>query len=242
MSLLSFHDLTLRFGALPVLDRLSLHIQAGERVALLGPSGCGKSTVLRLAAGLLAPSGGQLQRRDGLRLGCVFQQARLLPWASAADNVALPLRLSGAPRDAVRPLLAQVGLQGFEDALPHELSGGMQMRVALARALVTTPDLLLLDEPFAALDDLTRQRLGAALLDWQAARPGLALLMVTHNVFEAVALADRVLVMGARPGRVVAALDVAGLRTASAWTQQDAYFDLVRQAQRALSHGGEVAA
>lgn len=235
--------LGLRFGALEALRDCGFAIQPGERVALLGPSGCGKSSVLRLIAGLLAPSEGELQRRAGLRTGCVFQQPRLLPWASTLDNIALPLRLAGqtaaAARAAVAPLLAQVGLQGFEQALPHELSGGMQMRAALARALVSTPELLLLDEPFAALDEITRQRLGAQLLDWQRARPGLALLLVTHNVFEAVALADRVLVMSARPGRVLLELEVAaqrGAADAGAWPLQDAYFALVREARLALEH------
>lgn len=232
--LIDVQTLGLRFGAVQALHDCSLLLRPGERVALLGPSGCGKSSVLRLLAGLLQPSSGQLRRRDGLKLGCVFQQPRLLPWASVQDNVALPLRLAGQPLDAVTPLLAQVGLQGFERALPHALSGGMQMRAALARALVTTPELLLLDEPFAALDDITRQRLGAALLDWQAARPGLALLLVTHNVFEAVALADRVLVMSARPGRVILEIDVKAQRSASDWPLQDAYFALVREARLAL--------
>jgi NitT/TauT family transport system ATP-binding protein len=233
-ALVHLQAVSLRFGAVEALRDCSLAVRPGERVALLGPSGCGKSSVLRLLAGLLQPSSGQLQRRHGLQLGCVFQQPRLLPWASVHDNVALPLRLAGQPLEAVAPLLAQVGLQGFEQALPHALSGGMQMRTALARALVTTPELLLLDEPFAALDDITRQRLGAALLDWQAVRPELALLLVTHNVFEAVALADRVLVMSARPGRVLMELDVKAQRTAADWPLQDRYFALVREARLGL--------
>jgi NitT/TauT family transport system ATP-binding protein len=236
---LQLDALTLRFGALTVLDRLSLRLHAGERLALLGPSGCGKSSVLRLLSGLIAPSGGTLRAERTLRFGSVFQQATLLPWASVQDNAALPLRLQGLGQRAARaqalPLLQLVGLADFTEALPHELSGGMQMRVALARALVTEPDVLLLDEPFGALDEITRERLGQELLSWCAQRAGLACVLVTHSVFEAVALADRVLVMGPRPGRVVAELDVAGVRTAADWPQQDAYFALVRQAQQALA-------
>jgi len=237
--LLELDDLSLRFGALPVLQGLGLQLQPGERLALLGPSGCGKSTVLRVLSGLLAPGGGQLRMLRPLRFGSVFQQPTLMPWASVQDNVALPLRLQGlaskAARAQAQPLLERVGLGGFANALPHELSGGMQMRAAFARALVNAPDVLLLDEPFGALDEITRERLGQELLAWCAARPELALVLVTHSVFEAVALADRVLLLGPRPSRVLLELDIRRERTASDWTRQDAYFALVRQAQQALA-------
>ncbi len=236
--MLSLSGVGLRFGSgTQALQGFDLQLAAGERVALLGPSGCGKSSALRLLAGLLQASEGRVELPATLRRACVFQQPTLMPWASLADNVALPLRLAGLPLDGVAAALERVGLQGFEKALPHELSGGMQMRAALARAWVTAPDLLLLDEPLGALDEIQRERLGSELLAWCATRPQMALLLVTHSVFEAVALADRVLVMSPRPGRVIAEFDVAARRTASDWTQQDAYFELVRSAQQALALG-----
>lgn len=239
--LASLAGVDLRFaGGLQALQGLSLTLHAGERVALLGPSGCGKSSVLRLLAGLLEPTAGQVETATE-RCALVFQQATLMPWASVLDNVALPLRLQGrsAPdaRAAAAAQLAAVGLQDFQQALPHELSGGMAMRAALARALVTAPDLLLLDEPFGALDEISREQLGAQLLALHAKQSRMGMLLVTHSVFEAVALADRVLVMSPRPGRVLAELDVASSRTPDHWTQQDAYFQLVRQAQTALAQG-----
>jgi NitT/TauT family transport system ATP-binding protein len=192
------------------LSGVSLRIGAGEFVGLLGPSGCGKSTVLRLAAGLDTPSAGHIES-PALRAGSadtafVFQDATLMPWASVADNVWLPLRLAGSSRSASRErieaALATVGLADFAGAFPGELSGGMRMRVSIARALVTRPRLLLMDEPFAALDEITRGRLNGDLLAaWQAQR--FAAVFVTHSVYEAVFLSQRVLVMSARPGRVI---------------------------------------
>ena len=199
-------------GTLAVQD-VSLQVGGKEFVSLLGPSGCGKSTVLRMIAGLDSPTAGQIRApalasRDGdSQTAFVFQDPTLMPWASVFDNVWLPLRLRGQPRAAaaaaVRSALAGVGLSDFEDSFTAELSGGMRMRASIARALVTQPRVLLMDEPFAALDEITRQRLNADLLDWWKSA-GFAVLFVTHSVFEAVFLSQRVLVMGARPGRIQA--------------------------------------
>lgn len=197
-------------GTLALSD-LNLRVAHGEFVSLLGPSGCGKSTVLRLVAGLDQPSAGQLQVPQGrgaaARTAFVFQEPTLMPWASVADNVWLPLRIRGQTRSACDALidrtLASVGLDGFAAAFPAELSGGMKMRASLARALVTDPDLLLMDEPFAALDEITRFRLNDDLLAWWQARRFTAL-FVTHSVFESVFLSQRVVVMSARPGRITA--------------------------------------
>jgi NitT/TauT family transport system ATP-binding protein len=193
---------------------VDLSVASGEFVALLGASGCGKSTLLRLVAGLAEPSAGHVRwsgERGAGRIGFVFQEPTLMPWASVFDNVYLPLRLTGQPRDAAAPRvaesLAQVGLADFIDAYPRELSGGMRMRVSIARALVTQPDILLLDEPFAALDELTRFKLNEDLLAvWRTRR--LTVLFVTHSVFESVFLAQRVVVMTARPGRIAADIPI----------------------------------
>jgi NitT/TauT family transport system ATP-binding protein len=210
------HDVHQRYGPLPVLDGVSLTIADGEFVALLGPSGCGKSTLLRLVAGLEDPVAGSVEspaRRPGPdpATACVFQEPTLMPWATVLDNVGLPLRLRGVARDAARlrieAVLRQVGLADFASARPAELSGGMKMRASIARALVTEPRVLLMDEPFAALDELTRQRLNDELLQW-CARSRIAVLFVTHSVAEAVFLSSRVLVMGPRPGRIVAEVSV----------------------------------
>jgi NitT/TauT family transport system ATP-binding protein len=194
---------------------VDLAVQEGEFVTLLGPSGCGKSTLLHLVAGLLAPSGGQVLRWGepvqggtdaGRRLSFVFQEPTLMPWARVQANVRLPLTLAGVPRaqaDArVREALALVGLERFAGHLPRELSGGMRMRVSIARSLVTQPALLLMDEPFGALDEITRHKLDSELLDlWHRQR--LTVLFVTHSIYEAAYLSNRVVVMAARPGRIV---------------------------------------
>lgn len=198
------------------LQGVTLEVRAGEFVALLGPSGCGKSTVLRLVAGLDAASAGSvlspaLEPGADAQTAYVFQEATLMPWASVFDNVRLPLRLAGRSRAAsaapVHTMLAAVGLADFAEARPADLSGGMKMRASIARALVTEPRVLLMDEPFAALDEITRARLNDDLLRWWRVR-SLAALFVTHSVYEAVYLAQRVLVMSARPGRIVAEVSV----------------------------------
>jgi len=185
---------------------VSLAVKAGEFVSLLGPSGCGKSTALRIAAGLLRPDAGSVTRDTG-EIGFVFQDPTLMPWADALTNARLPLDLKGVRRaDAnarAASALARVGLKGFEHAYPRELSGGMKMRVSLARALAAQPKLLLLDEPFAALDEITRNALGDDLLRlWR--EDGLPVLFVTHSVSESAFLSQRVLVMSPRPGTITA--------------------------------------
>jgi NitT/TauT family transport system ATP-binding protein len=207
---------------------IDVTIQSGRLTAIVGPSGCGKSTLLRVVAGLLAPTAGRVEwlGAEPMRPAFVFQDPTLMPWASVADNTALPLRLSGRPHkeavDAVMPWIERVGLGGFAFARPHELSGGMRMRASLARALATDPNLLLLDEPFAALDEITRFRLNDELLGWAANGP--TILFVTHSVFEAIYLADRVLVMSARPGRIEADVAVeAPVPRTRAWRGHAAY-------------------
>lgn len=193
---------------------VDLAVRAGEFLSLLGPSGCGKSTVLRLIAGLIDPSAGSIDRAGGAEdsdIGFVFQEPTLMPWASAFTNVWLPLRLKGMSKRAaearVMEALAGVGLAEFAHAFPRELSGGMRMRVSIARALVTEPRLLLLDEPFAALDEITRFKLNNDLLAlWQ--RHGFTVVFVTHSVFESVYLSSRIAVMAARPGRVERTLQI----------------------------------
>ncbi len=210
--LIALHQVHKRFDSgLEALRDVWLDVRAGEFVALLGPSGCGKSTVLRLAAGLDTQTAGTVSAPaldgNGGATAFVFQEPTLMPWASVFDNVWLPLRLAHRSRGECAPLvrqvLATVGLTDFERAYPAQLSGGMKMRASIARALVTQPRVLLMDEPFAALDDITRQKLNGDLLRWWA-QQHLAALFVTHSVAEAVFLAQRVLVMSARPGRVVA--------------------------------------
>ncbi len=199
-------------GGVRALDPVDLDIERGEFLTLIGPSGCGKSTLLRLIAGLVTPSGGRVDVAAGAsRRAFVFQTPTLMPWASVADNVRLPLDLEGttAPeaRERVAAALARVGLQEFSRAYPRELSGGMQMRVSIARALITDPALLLMDEPFAALDEITRARLDRDLLGLWTGTP-LTVVFVTHSISEAVLLSNRVVVMSARPGRLLDAIRV----------------------------------
>ena len=194
---------------------VDLKVQEGELVTLLGPSGCGKSTLLRMIAGLIRPTRGQINLWDGAvdaveagghRLAFVFQSPTLMPWASVHRNVRLPLDLRGVAREAADAAttasLERVGLEGFAKSYPRELSGGMQMRVSIARALATDPTLLLMDEPFGALDEITRNRLDGDLLALRQ-RQRLTIVFVTHSIYEAVFLSNRVAVMATRPGRVV---------------------------------------
>ena len=205
-------------GPLTALKGVSLTLDQHEFVAVLGPSGCGKSTLLRLTAGLIPPTQGRVRvfgkPVDGPRddVGIVFQNATLLPWANVEDNVLFPARhmrgrVDAKDRDQARRIIATVGLEGFEKRLPGELSGGMQQRVGIARALFLNPDILLMDEPFSALDALTRDAMGFELLRlWQASPK--TVMFITHSIPEAVLLADRVVVMSKRPGSVIADLPV----------------------------------
>jgi NitT/TauT family transport system ATP-binding protein len=226
-----------------VLDGLDLDVAKGSFVALLGPSGCGKSTLLRLVAGLDAPDAGSVTLEGGARVAFVFQDPHLLPWRTVLANATLPLELAGdslaeAREELAQRALADVGLADAMTKLPHELSGGMRMRASLARALVTRPDLLLLDEPFAALDEMTRQRLDDQLRGlW--AQLGFTVMFVTHSVDEAAYLAERAVVFSARPARIVAdhALDLPQVRSVA--LRSDASFAReARVLREALESGG----
>ena len=223
------------------LTGLDLEVREGELLSLLGPSGCGKSTALRIIAGLAVPSEGSVEF-GGARpeVGFVFQEPTLMPWARVRENVYLPLRLRGMSLADASPqiaeALAMVGLSGFENAYPRELSGGMKMRVSIARALVLKPRLLLMDEPFAALDEITRFKLNNDLLRIKT-ELGATVIFVTHSVYESVYLSTRIIVMSARPGRVVADLDVAApLPRDESFRGAALYIDPCRQASAAL-HG-----
>lgn len=206
-------------GTVTALSDINLTVPRGSFLTLLGPSGCGKSTLLRVVADLIAPSSGKVEvlgaapavARSNREIGFVFQDAALLPWRTALENVELPLEVGGGKarqgNRSPRELLALVGLAGWEAAFPHELSGGMRQRVAIARALVSGPKLLLMDEPFGALDEITRDRLNEELLDvW--ASTGTTVLFVTHSIYEAAFLGQQVLLLAARPGRVRELVDV----------------------------------
>jgi NitT/TauT family transport system ATP-binding protein len=234
---------------------IDLTVREGEFVALIGPSGCGKSTLLRLVADLLAPTSGSLkvagrtpaETRLARQIGFVFQDPALLEWRRILDNVVLPLELRGVPRaereDKARALLDLVGLAGFEQSWPRQLSGGMRQRAAIARALSTEPRVLLMDEPFGALDQMTRDR-----LNMEVARihevTGVTVLLVTHSIRESVLLSDRIVVMTPRPGRVSTVIDVPLPRPRSLETRDDPMFEaLVRQGTHELEKGhGDVAA
>ncbi|NMF83450.1 ABC transporter ATP-binding protein [Nodosilinea sp. P-1105] len=196
------------------LQDFNLAVAPGTITSLVGPSGCGKSTVLKIISGLGDLSTGRLAWGGGIgqpKLAYVFQEAALMPWATVIDNIRLPLKLAGVPKrealELVSEAIAQVDLQGFERVYPRELSGGMQMRASIARALVTRPNVLLMDEPFGALDEMTRGKLNQDLLQLQHQR-NLTILFVTHSIYEAVYLAHRVVVMASKPGRVVAEIAI----------------------------------
>lgn len=230
-------------GQTVALQGMNLVVNEGDFISLLGPSGCGKSTALRLIAGLMHPTAGQISWQGGQQagdLGVVFQEPTLMPWATVAQNVWLPYRLRGksfvAVQDQIRLALKLVGLEAFENAYPRELSGGMKMRVSIARALVTSPRLILMDEPFAALDEITRHKLNNDLLDLRA-KIGCTVIFVTHSVFESVFLSDRIVVMAARPGRVDRELTVdAPYPRGEEFRTSAAYAALCREASAALHH------
>ncbi|MEM6729641.1 MAG: ABC transporter ATP-binding protein [Pseudomonadota bacterium] len=201
-------------GGIVALQHMSLAVNEGDFISLLGPSGCGKSTALRLIAGLMPPTAGRIDWEGGQSaddLGVVFQEPTLMPWATVEKNVYLPFRLRGdsfhAVRDRIKEVLELVGLGGFAKSYPRELSGGMKMRVSIARSLATNPRLILMDEPFAALDEITRQKLNDDLLALKE-QANATVIFVTHSVFESVFLSDRILVMAARPGRIIHEIEV----------------------------------
>ncbi len=229
-------------GELEALRDVSFVLEAREFVCVLGPSGCGKSTLLRLIAGLIAPTQGSIRFGcdEGLQpnVSLVFQQANLMPWRTVEQNILLPLEVKGVESQVAREKAAElihlVGLDGFAQAWPSELSGGMAQRVAIARAFIAEPDLLLLDEPFGALDALTRERMGAELLKlWQARQR--AVIMVTHSISEALLLSDRALVLSSRPGQIVKELCVDLPRPRDEETRySEEFLDLAKMLRRSI--------
>lgn len=227
-------------GGAQVLDDVSFDLKEGEIVSLLGPSGCGKSTILRLVAGLLEPKNGSMKWKDGTtpETGFVFQDAALMPWATVMENIHLPLKLRGQepPEGHLNRLLGYVGLSGLETRFPQALSGGQQMRVSIARALAANATLLLMDEPFGALDEILRFRMNDLMLKLKAEQ-GWSGLFVTHSIYEAVYLSDRILVMdaGRIAGEVVPVLD-RSLRAQDQRSSQ-AFLDAARQVGALLEAG-----
>jgi len=244
--LLSVRNLSVTFanenGGLHALHDLSFDLYPGEFLCLLGPSGSGKSSLLRVLSGLVAPTQGeiQFQHQDGSipQIGIVFQQANLMPWRTVVQNIMLPLELGDTPasdaRERAQELIELVGLEGFENTWPGDLSGGMAQRVAIARALIHDPDILLLDEPFGALDALTRDRMGNELLRiWQKRQK--TVLMVTHSISEAIFLSDRALVLSPRPGTLTLELPIHLPRPRSEEMRYSAQFgELAKQIRQSI--------
>jgi NitT/TauT family transport system ATP-binding protein len=253
MSAVSIHTVSKQFkGGTTALENIDLEIEQGEFVSLIGPSGCGKSTLLRIIGDLIEPSSGDLtvngktarQARRDHDYGVVFQDAVLYDWRTVAKNIALPLELAGWDRERRRTrteeMLDLVELQGFGEHYPWQLSGGMQQRVAIARALSFDPALLLMDEPFGALDEMTRERLNAELLRiWQASSS--TVVFVTHSIAEAVFLSTRVVVMSPRPGRISRIIPIDLPQPRSAATREEPrFFELATEVREALHMGGDV--
>jgi NitT/TauT family transport system ATP-binding protein len=252
MSVVEIKDLTKRFGETAALQAIDLAIEEGEFVSLIGPSGCGKSTLLRVIGDLIQPTSGTAivngkpvrQARIDRDYGIVFQDAVLYDWRTVAKNIALPLELARWDRRRraakVKEMINLVELTGFENHYPWQLSGGMQQRVSIARALSFDPALLLMDEPFGALDEMTRERLNMELLRiWEAS--GSTVVFVTHSIAEAVFLSTRVVVMSPRPGRIsdVIPIDLPQPRTA-ATREEPQFFELVTRVREALHLGHDV--
>ena len=252
MSVVEIKDLTKRFDETTALQGIDLEIEPGEFVSLIGPSGCGKSTLLRIIGDLIQPTSGTAnvngkparQARIDHDYGIVFQDAVLYDWRTVAKNVALPLEMLGWDRarrkKRVQEMLELVELTGFADHHPWQLSGGMQMRVAIARALAFEPPLLLMDEPFGALDEMTRERMNMELLRiWEASQS--TVVFVTHSIAEAVFLSTRVVVMSPRPGRIsnVITVDLPQPRTATT-REEPRFFELVTDVREALHLGHDV--
>jgi NitT/TauT family transport system ATP-binding protein len=237
-------------GTVLALDRIDLAARPGEFLAVVGPSGCGKSTLLKLVSGLLAPSAGEVRiegrpvRGPHASVGVVFQSPLLMPWRTVIENILLPIEIRGERTAnyaaAARQLIELVGLGGFADRHPYELSGGMQQRVGLCRALVTDPPLLLMDEPFGALDAMTREQMNAELQRiWMERQK--TVLLITHSITEAVYLADRVLVMSPRPGRIIEEVPISLPRPRSlGMTETVEFAQLANQVRRALNAAGGI--
>lgn len=237
-------------SAVHALDRISFGASEGEFVALVGPSGCGKSTLLKLVSGLISPSGGIIRvnrqpvRGPNASIGIVFQNPLLMAWRTTVRNILLQIEIRGLPvgnyRATAQELIQLVGLEGFENAYPHQLSGGMQQRVGLCRALIHDPDLLLMDEPFGALDALTREQMNSELQRiWMERRK--TVLFITHSISEAVYLADRVLIMSSRPGRIVGEINVGLARPRTvASTETLEFAHLTRQVRKHLNSAGGI--
>ena len=253
MSFLKVEDLTKAFlmekSKIQVLENASFTVQNDEFVCLVGPSGCGKSTVLRIIAGLeKADSGrilfhGQPITQPTPKISMVFQLFGLLPWKTALENVELPLEVQGVRKEnqirIAKEYLKKVELEAFEDTYPHDLSGGMKQRVGIARALALQPELLLMDEPFSSLDELTAKTLRGLVLDaWRDRRtPPDSILMVSHNVEEAVYMADRVVVMSPRPGKIIGEVKIGIPRPRIEHIREDTYFSLVDKVLEVLQKG-----